>query len=692
MATKSPSTNHDRKRRRFGQSADGGYSLPLVLVIAFVLIAGASALVARTGSGVFGSAFQKQSWEARSLAELGMATLVSRLNKEENRYLLAAPSNERVPSYDRNALWSSDSAVLAANHTNPCADTYIPSPTTGLQVKQPIPPEIGNIYPNKQRDGWWYVNSSGEVSTNATNAVGKFRLIDNPIQSPGANFRMGIVKYVNNGDVEEELNFSSPDGKSSIRLSVEAIALNADGSEKSRAVLEEVLDVVPKCCDTTFGGDHGNNNYTAAYDANNPFGAGSCLPPIKGDSFGLVFGIGGSGGRLETIGNATEVWKRAEDGSLTLINPVACIELTSSCTIDGTFNKIDGSNKSQLLEILNTRMPPAPEWYPGRQAGESMPTFLPLGASTANGLSVCSKPSGLDCLNLNNLPENLKDTAGPGGTSLNANPATTPFFRYCLDDKCTRTYINGNAADFLPQPSINPPPAILPPHCKRALPPPNGDGALHCVASKIDVGLGGNILQFVTGVESDTSADPIIRPIRVYFATASTVSGNQISYVINQTGGGIIEHCVVTTLNPDSDPNRCRGTNTSYKERVTQLSMFGCNPDSTYYGVPCGPQYISLQGNASTLGYFSYFPNGNIELQGTANIEGVIWSNNIYSGGSGDFIVPESGVLDVFELMGINPGPSNNCNGSIYGSCPEAWQPKWDFVARSARRFRFKFG
>jgi hypothetical protein len=663
-------------------SPEAGYSLPLVLVIALVLIGGASALVARSSSGVLGGIFQKQSLEARGLAELGMATLVSRLNKEENRYLMAAPAKDLAPNYSREALWSNDSSVLAANHTNPCAYTR-----TDLGVKVPIRPQISDIYPTGDANGWWFVDADGRVSTSQANAIGKFRLIGNSPLQPGGNFKLGIIR-----DGSEELNISKPDGKSSIKLSVEAVALNANGSDKARAVLEQVLDLVPKCCRTTFGNDHGNNNYRTAYDPNdnnpnNAFGAGLCDVGIKADSFGIVYGISGTGGLLKTTGNATEVWRREEDGSQTMINPVACIQLSSinPCQIDGTFNGISGSNTAQLLEVLNTPIPKAPEWYPGKLSAAPMPAFLPLGVRTTSGSqdSVCNNvsntPTNPDCLNLNNLPGNLN-------TAANKNPQTTPFFRYCIISSgasCDTTYINGNARD-----------EYLPPQCMRTPPPPTGDGALHCVVSQIKLGVGGKKLQFVTGGIPPGDTIPTIRPIRLYFPVASGSTGNnQPTYLIDQTGGAEIQHCVEAT--PSTNASQCLGTNNNFKEKISQLSMFGCNRGSNYYGVPCGTQYISLQGSASTLGYFSYFPNGNIELRGTADIQGVVWSNNLNSTGSGDFIVPASGVKDVFELMGLNPGINNNFDSSIYGSCPESlldWPPKWDFVARSVRRFSFKYG
>jgi hypothetical protein len=645
----------------------GGYSLPLVLVVVLALIAGAATLVARSGSTVFGAVFQKQSWEARSVAEVGMATLVSRLNREENRYLLAAPPADVAPTYSRDSRWSTDAAVLLANHSNPCADTYVVNPTTGLKTKQATPPQINSIYPSGNRNGWWYVNSAGQVSTSTTNAVGRFRLIG---EAGDNNFRMATRK-----EGSELLDFTLANGKSSIKLSVEAMALNANGSEKSRAVLEAVLDVVPKCCKTTFGNDHGSNDYKATYSIDNAFGNGACVPPIDGDSFGIVYGISGGGGLLKTTGNATEVWRKELNGTQTPINPVACIQTGDDpCLIDGTFNGISGSNISDLLEVLNTSVPPAPEWYPGRPSAVALPSpYLPLAASTANGLSVCktSSNAGNDCRVITE-----------------ADAATTTYFRFCLDNQCSRTYINGNAAA-----------SNLPSHCSYAPLPPNGDGALHCVVSRLSLGQGSNKLQFVTGVMPAGATAPTTRPIRIYFPQASSTSGKQTDYLIEQSGSAWVEHCVVATTDPTSTAEqaaRCRGTNTNYKARVTQLSMFGCNPTPTgqtpYYGVPCGTQNISLQGNASTLGYFSYFPYGNIELRGNANVEGVIWSNNLTSTGSGDFIVPASGVNETFELLGINAGPNDDCSGSIYGSCPEEWQPKWDFVARSVRRFTFKFG
>lgn len=658
-----------------GSSQQGGYSLPLVLVIVLALVAAAATLVSRSGSTVFGSIFQKQSWEARGLAELGMATLVSRLNSERNRYLLTAPPRDVAPTYNRNARWSNDATLLASAHSNPCADVYVTNPSTGLVTRQSTPPNINDIYPNGARNGWWYVTNSGQVSASATNAVGRFRLIG---ETGDNNFRMGIRK---DSSIPEELDFTRANGKSSIRLTVEAEALNSDGSQKSRAVLKEVLDVVPKCCRTTFGGFHGSNNYRATYSSTNAFGNGACVPPITGDSFGLVYGISGNGGLLKTTGNATEIWRREDNGNRTMINPVACIQTgTNPCLIDGVFNRISSNNPQDLLEILTTGVPRAPEWFPGRTGAVPLPSpYSALAATSTTGaaaLSVCSgkaRTTGTDCRLVTE-----------------AESATTPFFRFCLDNNCTRTVINGNA-------NANPAISGIPNHCSFAPPAPSGDGALHCVVSRVDLGNGSGILQFASGVLASGASNPTPRPIRIYFAMPSTGPGD---YLVNQGGSTLIEHCAIATTdlpNNSSDLSnpavrRCRGLDTPYRERVTQLSIFGCNVGSTYYGQPCGPQYFSFQGNASSLGYFSYFPYGNLHLQGNSDVEGVIWANNLQVNGSGDFIVPASGINDAFELMGINAGPQNDCSGSIYGNCPDAWQPKFDFVARSVRSFSFESG
>jgi hypothetical protein len=265
MPAETTKASRSQKARGRGQikssiHGEGGYSLPLVIAIALAIITGAAAIASRGGSLFMGSASQKQSLEARSLAEFGMATLVSRLNKEENRYLLAAPRKEIAPSYRRTALWGTAAMnptqlqeFARANHTNPCGDTYEPDGTTGLTIKQSKPPSIADIFPDGKRDpstnNWWYVTSTGRVSSSPANAVGRFRLTD---KNGASDFQMGIVQEKDDdGNIIEEINYTKPNGKSTIKLSIEAETLNANGSPTARVVLEEVLDLVPPTPNTT---------------------------------------------------------------------------------------------------------------------------------------------------------------------------------------------------------------------------------------------------------------------------------------------------------------------------------------------------------------------------------------------------------------------------------------------------------
>jgi hypothetical protein len=99
--------------------------------------------------------------------------------------------------------------------------------------------------------------------------------------------------------------------------------------------------------------------------------------------------------------------------------------------------------------------------------------------------------------------------------------------------------------------------------------------------------------------------------------------------------------------------------------------MYGCQS--------CGTQSLFLQGTpGANLQAFMYFPRGQVELGGTANMSGVIWSNTLYSGGSPTWTVPGSGLANVLDLMGMLPTTTGNDN-----------PVRFDMIARSVNRSRW---
>ena len=82
-----------------------GFVLPLVVSIGLIMVAGSTAMLARSFGGLIGSTRLEQSRQAKAIAEAGIARTIESLNREFN-YLL-------INDYD-----SQDSSILDPNSTN----------------------------------------------------------------------------------------------------------------------------------------------------------------------------------------------------------------------------------------------------------------------------------------------------------------------------------------------------------------------------------------------------------------------------------------------------------------------------------------------------------------------------------------------------------------------------------------------
>lgn len=143
---------------------DLGYSLPLVVAAALILIAGTAVFANRAGMGLLSSIFQNQSWEAKEAAEIGMTQIVSELNKETNRYLMV-----KRPG-DNNGIWSTSSnPFVAATRTNPCTGATEPSYAN-------LDAQTGTTNAADSAYGTWYSQESDEITRTRGNAVRGFKL------------------------------------------------------------------------------------------------------------------------------------------------------------------------------------------------------------------------------------------------------------------------------------------------------------------------------------------------------------------------------------------------------------------------------------------------------------------------------------------------------------------------------------
>ena len=90
-----------------------GFSLTIAVVAALLLLIGLAALGARSTQGFLASVFQGVNREARDVAESAITDFAVTLNREENRWLLVAGS-------DQLGQWSSNN-----EHRNLCTGTFV---------------------------------------------------------------------------------------------------------------------------------------------------------------------------------------------------------------------------------------------------------------------------------------------------------------------------------------------------------------------------------------------------------------------------------------------------------------------------------------------------------------------------------------------------------------------------------------
>ena len=317
-----------------------GFSLPLIIVTALILIFGTAALASRSTMGLLGSVFQNQSWEAREAAEIGMNRIISELNKERNRWLMV----QRTGDPD-SGIWQNrqDSQRVVEWRTNPCRPT-------GSNSR----PDYTKLDPNGAAStsyGTWYVDANGTVSSSSSGAVRAYKLVAVTRQPFETTYNGATIQALNiNRD-----RTATPSGVGSITLVVQGQAIR-NGRTVATVSLEKQLELAPKCCKVSFGGQHGGLNYGMDSSTNTSL----C---VQNDQLGLGL-IGGAGdnntGSITLRGRATDIVSSTGAD----IDPIYCLASTTS----GCATNISGSTIN--VALIDMDIPKAKE-YPG-----TMPSTL----------------------------------------------------------------------------------------------------------------------------------------------------------------------------------------------------------------------------------------------------------------------------------------------------------------------------
>ncbi len=477
-----------------------------------------------------------------------MNYLISQINKERNRHLLAV--NRTQLAVDPNAdqkLWGSSSSTQG--NRNPC----IPKSPDGTLV----PPNLSdfNISGSPPKGNLLYINEeTGAITTQRGSARRAFRIFTD---DSGQTFKLAR----NQPEFLDLLDDSK--NKGIFRLTVEAIIYESSSSSKisSRALLQEDFDVIPKCCKVSFGRPrdgqqigHGSYSYNLDLDDTDWMRDGCLSDP---DRFGVALGFGGSKAPLKITGGAL-----IQNKENIPIKDILCIDSTGTCSQSG-----EQFNNEVVNQVVPVDLkPPAPPPFPGSWGTGSPPVLNP-----------CSASKCLSNLNTNQVAK--------------ANQQLTYY------DSDFGTIFDATNVDE----------AKLPANCiitKTDLISGDQREELHCAFSSIE--LKGKI-RFITGIYGE--AGPSGRLLRLYFPVGGNVvkkTGNgAIDHrKIDPTTGELktperytdLSWFGCTSCGPQSldMQGTASSINMSIYMPLAQVALAG---DSKYEGV-LWTNTVSIQGNA----------------------------------------------------------------------------------------------
>ncbi|MEX1324490.1 MAG: hypothetical protein AB1Z21_09930, partial [Synechococcaceae cyanobacterium] len=297
------------RQRGQGSLAERGYALAVALITAFVLLLGVGALASRGQLGFVGQVFQMQNRQARDVAEAAIAEFANAMNQERNRHLLIAGTTD---NWDP-ASW----AVQETDFRNICTvfDENLNANVDGA----------GNpVYTNPDPAAIARFSVGGPRNLNAGDATRQFTVeqVEFLNEDRNAYFDTAAGSFLNYVDPADPTNlvpygdlYRTGRQRSLIRITV--LGTITQNGRTSTARVAREFEVVPKCCERSFGENvFGATNWGRDQE---PCGAG--LP--SGTVPGLIIGL--SGAAIGGSNNTKEIVQ--EDGSL--VTEAACWNGTS---------------------------------------------------------------------------------------------------------------------------------------------------------------------------------------------------------------------------------------------------------------------------------------------------------------------------------------------------------------------------
>jgi hypothetical protein len=225
-------------RRSHTAGGEQGFSLALALLVVLGALSAAVAITGRTLSNRQARQQLDAGLTARNAAEIGMTRIIAELNRPRNRRLLVNAPQLGAEGKTVDEIQSSDENPLI----NPCATNS-------------LPPDIST-------NGTFSRTSSSDT------------VLNREVSIPNTNMRYSLIAVRNGpndneqsdeGEVNESFDVTTgspgPPGtraaSGTITLDVRGRVVESNGSETSRFNLRKTFAVIPKCCDSSFGGFQG---------------------------------------------------------------------------------------------------------------------------------------------------------------------------------------------------------------------------------------------------------------------------------------------------------------------------------------------------------------------------------------------------------------------------------------------------
>lgn len=622
-------------RGRLLSRAEEGNAIVFALIFVLVVFSTSLMISNRGLSGLIGSVFNQDSKLARDAAEIGVLRAVMLLNEPRNRQLL-------INANSINGLTASE-AESNSVYMNRCLP---PTATPNLTA-------AGSSMGIKSTSGAAYPTITIDDGTAANGIQRKFRILS--ISQSGL----------------PSLASGSAGG---ITIAVQGQALKGGKVIATSSVTRE-LEVLEKCCGLSLGGPSG------------AFGADQRACDRGNPGLGLIAGTYfKNNGSFDTTGGSGITFRDDNGNS---IPAVYCLDQspTNDCS-DGGLRSGTGTQLVEVAPRLND-VPPIPNFPSGatscndvttsdceivieddltlsiadfdRWGATFTSTFCPTTTTCATTvvevpvLGTTTTVTATTTPNIQNCTGNNTPVQGcRRNRTYTTLPSLTSFVTTTLTTTAgtqTNTVTSGLSTSVV---TGNPEIAELKSHCFQRN--ESGVTVTYCSIDRLEIA---NNKQF----RVDTTAGPI----RFYFPNPSTslkptlaLKNGRSAILQTNSAKAPLSYVDLTLygISRADQASKCSGS--AYVTACQQLQLGGGTADST-----------SL---------FAYFPTGEVSLQGTATINGVIWSNIINATGSVNFVTGSSGVGEVLDQVGMG-GQSSGGGGNV--------SLLSEYVTRLTRRFRF---